>query len=114
MLKKILSKLAIHVWGWPTLYLYIAIGLLEVGFWLTNTALGSEGFFEPGSKRELIFNCLIGVTFIVYLWVLRQRYNKNYIKLSRFSDGLLIFLTIMFIIGIACEVFQLVWTKPQL
>jgi hypothetical protein len=114
VLKKILSKLAIHVWGLPTLYLSIIYWLILAVFWLTNTTPDSKYFFEPGGKRELIFTCLIGVMFLCYLWILRQRYNKNYIKLSRFSDGLLIFLTVMCIIGIAIEVFQLIWIRPPL
>jgi uncharacterized membrane protein YhdT len=104
MLKKIVQRLDISIWALPTLILYILMMVLFVYFKATDPNDGQGYFLEPGSGREVIFESIIGLFFITYLWVLLYRLSsKGKRSLSRWTKGSVILLTALFILGWFCQ-----------
>lgn len=75
MEKKGVGKFAIRVWGWPTLILCLLQWSLMAVFMLTSPDK-SKYFLEPESGRELLFESLLGILYIGYMWVLVFRYSR--------------------------------------
>ena len=104
VLKNITERLEIKVWALPTLILYILMIVLFISFKVTAPNAGQGYFLEPESGREVIFESIMGLLFIAYLWVLLYRFSsKGKRPLSRWTKGGVILLTAFFILGLFCQ-----------
>ena len=100
MEKKGTGKFAIRVWGWPTLILILLQWGLMALFVLTSPDK-SQYFLEPESGREKLFEGLLGVFYISYMWVLICRYKKmTDKKMLCVTKWGVILLTALFFLGI--------------
>lgn len=100
-----IGKLGVRVWGWPTLIVFVLQWILMAIFKITSPT-NSQYFLEPDSGREFVFEAVLGFLFITYLWVLVHRYTVVSKKpLSKITKGGVIFLSIMFAIGMICQLF---------
>ena len=105
MEKKGTGKFAIRIWGWPTLIFY-ALQLVLMAVFKFTSPDKSKYFLEPESGRELLWNILLGILIISYMWVLVYRYSiMTEEKLSFIAKWGTVSITVLFILGIISSIF---------
>ena len=99
MEKKGTGKFAIRIWGWPTLIFYVLQLVLMAVFKFTSPDK-SKYFLEPESGRELLWDILLGILIVSYMWVLVYRYSiMTEKKLSFIAKWGTASITVLFVLG---------------
>lgn len=96
------GKFSICIWGWPTLFLVFLFWSLFAVFKFTAPD-NKEYLLEPESGREFLFEGILGVFLISYLWTLMYRTKKLEIRISQFAKWGVIALTLLFAVGEGCN-----------
>ena len=80
--------------------------VLFFSFTITAPDRGEGYFLEPESGREVAFESILGILFIIYLWVLVYRFStKGKRPLPLLAKGGVILLIAIFILGISFKLF---------
>ena len=92
------GKFGIRVWGWPTLILWFLMLVWFLPFLLTTPA-NAKYVLEPESVREVLFESVLGILFIIYMWILVSRYKKLTGAVSWLTKWGVISLTVLMTVG---------------
>ena len=99
-IKRILSRMQLNIWGWPTL-VFCLFSWAWMFFFEVTVDKNSDYVVGPGSVREALMVEVLGACLVAYFWILFYRYRKiKGVGVSKRKKMLLMVLSGFYVLGL--------------
>ena len=99
-IKRILSRMQLNIWGWPTL-VFCLFSWAWMFFFEVTVDKNSDYVVGPGSVREALMVEVLGACLVAYFWILFYRYRKiKGVGVSKRTKLLLIVFSGFYVLGL--------------